>query len=105
MSLSFVSSAVLLSIDGALHNERPLKNKVKLVWVRQECKPRFARNSCPIERENKPNKRNAIVLFEGDLGSRKGLCYVDLNKNRLRAHRQQVAAQEALKKGRDGALI
>jgi hypothetical protein len=46
------------------------------------------------------------LLLQGDLGSRKGALtagYVDLNKNRLRAHRQQVAAQEAWKKGQDGA--
>jgi chromosome segregation ATPase len=39
--------------------------------------------------------------LEGDLCSRKGALmggYVYLNKSWLRAHRQQVAAQEALKK-------
>jgi hypothetical protein len=33
--------------------KRPLKNEVKPVWVRQERKPRFASNSCPIERKKK----------------------------------------------------
>jgi structural maintenance of chromosome 3 (chondroitin sulfate proteoglycan 6) len=41
------------------------------------------------------------ITLEGDLCSRKGALtggYMDLNKSRLRAHGQQVAAQEALKK-------
>jgi hypothetical protein len=82
--------------------KRPLKNEVKLVWVRQECKPPFVSNSCcPIKREKKRNERNAITL-EGDLCShKKGALmggYVYLNKSWLCAQGQQVAAQEALKK-------
>ena len=41
------------------------------------------------------------ITLEGDLCSRKGALtggYVDLNKSRLRAHAQQVAAQDALRK-------
>jgi hypothetical protein len=45
--------------------KRPLKNEVKSVWVRQECKPRYASNSCPIEKEKKRNKRNAITYIVG----------------------------------------
>ena len=40
MNLSFVSSAVLLSMDGASHNEKKsieIKG-VNAVWVWQECK-------------------------------------------------------------------
>jgi chromosome segregation ATPase len=80
--------------------KRPLKNEVKLVWVRQECKPPVASNSCPIKRKKKRNEQNAITL-EGDLCSHKGALtggYVYLNKSRPRAHGQQVAAQAALKK-------
>jgi hypothetical protein len=47
--------------------KRPLEKEVKSVWVREECKLRFASNSCPIERKNKQNRRNAIMLLEGDL--------------------------------------
>jgi hypothetical protein len=39
--------------------KRPLKNEVKSVWVRQECKPHFASNSCSIERKKKQNKWSA----------------------------------------------
>jgi hypothetical protein len=81
--------------------KRPLKNEVKSVWVRQECKPPVASNSCPIKRKKKQNKQNAITL-EGDLCSHKGALmggYVYLNKSQLCAqHGQQVAAQEVLKK-------
>jgi hypothetical protein len=68
MSLSFVSSAVLSSIDGALHNDEKAIEKRGQVGVGQAgVQATFASNSCPIKRKKKRNKRNAIMLLEGDL--------------------------------------